>query len=91
MRDDQNEVPVPFDVVMLASRYQDNRSQAERAKFAPFCPMLSQGWALLAEGDVLFKMIHHEVRRHLIPALWTTLNNDGVGLIRNAVLKKVII
>ena len=85
MRHDEIELPVPFDVVMLATRYENNKGHAERERYAPFCPMLTQGWALLMEGDPLFKPIHKEVRPHLLPSLWTTLGREGVELIRKLI------
>jgi hypothetical protein len=79
MRDDEIEVPVPFDVVMLATRYRGNRGQAQQARHAPFAPMLSQGWALLAPGDPMFQPIHAQLRSQLIPSLWTTFDGTGAA------------
>jgi hypothetical protein len=72
MRDDT--IPVPFDVVMLALRYQP---PATFPAYAPFVPMLTQGWALVAAGDPLFRPIHQVLRAQLIPSLWTTLTEEG--------------
>lgn len=76
MRDDA--LPVPFDVAMLATRVEP--ACAAGRLTAPFAPMLSQGWALLAEGDPMFRPIHQELRAHLVPSLWTTLTSDGVAI-----------
>ena len=72
------EIPVPFDVVMLAMRY--DAVTAGQAPYAPFVPMLTQGWALLADGDPMFAPIHQELRAQLIPSLWTTLTELGVQI-----------
>jgi hypothetical protein len=82
MRDDEIELPVPFDVLMLATRHKPDAHTERRARFAPFAPMLSQGWALLMEGDPMHAQAHEKVRPHLIPSLWTTLDADGVRLVR---------
>jgi hypothetical protein len=71
-------VPVPFDVVMLAARYKP--ANAARPDYAPFAPLLSQGWALLSPGDPMFRPIHQELRPHLVPSLWTTLAQEGAEL-----------
>lgn len=82
MRHDEIEIPVPFDVVMLATRYKNNEAHAEQERYAPFCPMLAQGWALLMEGDPLYRPVHKEIRQHLLPSLWTTVSKAGVDIIR---------
>ena len=84
MRDDPD-LPVPFDVALLATRYPESADMARRARVAPFAPMLSQGWALLARGDALYDPIHDELRPHLVPSLWTTLDRAGVDVARNAI------
>lgn len=76
MRDDDPALPVPFDVAMLATRF-DPASVAGRL-IGPFAPMLSQGWALLAPGDPMFQPIHQKIREYLVPSLWTTFTSDGV-------------
>jgi pentatricopeptide repeat protein len=85
MRDDEIELPVPFDVLMLATRLKPDASKDPRARFAPFAPMLSQGWALLIPGDPMHKEIHQKLRPHLTPSLWTTLDVSGVRLVRRAI------
>ena len=71
-------LPIPFDVVMLAGRL--NAKAALAARYAPFVPMLTQGWALIAAGDPMFRPIHQTLRPHLIPSLWTTLTAQGADL-----------
>jgi Caspase domain len=72
---------VPFDVAMLATRYMRNRRGADRSEYAPEVPMLSQGWALLAPGDPMHADIHELLRPHLVPALWTTLTEEGIRIV----------
>jgi len=86
MRDDEFELPIPFDVLMLASRFQPDARLEPGARFAPFAPMLSQGWSLLASGDSMHDPLHEELRPHLLPSLWTTLDLDGIEIARASVL-----
>lgn len=86
MKDDEIEIPVPFDVVLLATRHEGGAVQEVDRRFAPFAPMLSQGWALLMPGDSLYHPIHQRLRPHLIPSLWTTFDAEGVAIARDAVL-----
>lgn len=65
--------PVPFDVALLAR-------ESEWPEVAPFCPMLSQGWALLALDRRTQRLA--ALRPTLIPALWTTLTPEGVDRVR---------
>jgi hypothetical protein len=40
--------------------------------------MLTQGFALLVDTpDPLFAPIHATLRPHLVPSLWTTLDEEG--------------
>ncbi|HXH37718.1 MAG TPA: caspase family protein [Thermoanaerobaculia bacterium] len=77
------EIPVPFDVAMLAARYRGNEAHAEQARYAPFAPLLSQGWSLLSPGDAMARPIHEQLRPCLIPSLWTTVTDEGVLVARN--------
>lgn len=86
MKVESHEIPVPFDVVMLAGRFKRGKNQVENVPHAPFAPMLSQGWSLLMKGDPLFLPIHQEMRPHLVPSLWTTLDLQGIEIARRAVL-----
>jgi hypothetical protein len=80
MQNDDPRIPVPFDVVMLATRSEPNAHAQPFARPAPFGPLLSQGWALLLPGDAMHKPIHEEVRPHLLPSLWTTFDAEGVAI-----------
>ena len=81
---DEPSMPIPFDVGMLAARFDANAIQ-EAHRFAPFFPMLAQGWAYLAHGDPLYDPIHGELRQHMLPSLWTTFDRVGAQLIGNAI------
>jgi caspase domain-containing protein len=85
MRDDEIELPIPFDVGLLATHYKPDLNQEPRARFAPFCPMLAQGWALLGEDHPMYAPIDGELRTHLVPSLWTTLSAEGVQIARTAI------
>jgi hypothetical protein len=85
MRNDDMDLPIPFDVGMLAARFRPGVHLEHTARFAPFCPMLAQGWALLAEDDPMYNSIHGELRPHLIPSLWTTFSFNGAQVARDGI------
>jgi Caspase domain len=73
--------PVPFDVALLARKLPSKGVLSSMQEVAPFCPMLTQGWALLEPYlDRLAPQVV-QARHHLVPALWTTLNAPGVELL----------
>jgi hypothetical protein len=72
----------PFDVAMLATRNSASGPLLANAPIVPRTPMLGQGWALLVEGDALWRPEHMQLCRQLIPALWTTFTREGVRLAR---------
>jgi pentatricopeptide repeat protein len=86
MRDDEIELPIPFDVAMLALRFKPTLLTEANVRTAPFTPMLSQGWALLMKGDAMHRPIHEELRPHLLPALFATLDAEGVAIARAKIL-----
>ncbi|MDN2584301.1 caspase family protein [Aquibium sp. ELW1220] len=68
---------LPFDVALLLG----GRSKKFKGRFdlaAPFCPMLMQGWPLLKNrfADVPPNLVG--LMDHLVPALWTTIDPDGM-------------
>ena len=77
-----------FDVAMLARRGVGPREAgpdpAKDLPILPFCPMLRQGWSLLAVRDAQLPQAAREARNWLLPALWTTFAPHGVQLLRNA-------
>jgi pentatricopeptide repeat protein len=80
MRQDEIELPIPFDVVMLALRHQPNALAEPFVRVAPFAPMLAQGWSLLLPRDPMHLPVHAALRPHLVPALFTTLTREGVAI-----------
>jgi hypothetical protein len=79
----QDSVAIPFDVAMLAARV-DPLVPAAASRFAPFCPMLTQGWSLLDERNPLHTDLHRQLASHLRPSLWTSLDEGGAALVREA-------
>jgi hypothetical protein len=83
MRDDLDG-HLPFDVAMLL-RTPDAQSERLRASAAvPFCPMLTQGWALLPAKRVMLPPSIEAAGRHLARSLWTLFEAEGVRLVRKA-------
>jgi hypothetical protein len=82
MREDLN--TELFDIAMLARR---GVSPAETAAqtILPFCPMLRQGWSLLAVRDARLPDAVNAARDWLLPALWTTFAPEGVTILRDAI------
>jgi hypothetical protein len=76
--------PVPFDVTLLARLFPDD-GNINSGNVAPFCPMLTQGWALLGPYLPRLQAEIQEARRHLVPSLWTTLQPKGLNLLRSGI------
>ncbi|MBR1299260.1 caspase family protein [Bradyrhizobium sp. AUGA SZCCT0042] len=78
-----------FDVAMLARRgVRPREAGADAATdlpILPFCPMLRQGWSLLAVRDAQLPDAVRKARDWLLPALWTTFAPQGVELLREAI------
>lgn len=75
-----------FDIAMLAGML-ENTTQ----KTAPFCPMISLGWAYLQKFE---KYIHPEVleaSNHLLPSLWTTFDKKGTKILTKLFNQKQIL
>jgi hypothetical protein len=65
-----------FDVALLA------RVDIPDRRMVPFCPMLTQGWNLLDSLKAIRVPEANELRSHLRPALWTTFDGDGFGIVQ---------
>jgi hypothetical protein len=75
--------PVFFDVGMLA--VQRNKKLPQSLHFAPWMPMLTQGWMLLGTFEGLMPNVLKEARKHLIPGLWTTFSTEGMDVLEEAI------
>ena len=78
-----------FDVAMLAGRgvrpREADPNDANALPILPFCPMLRQGWSLLAVREAQLPDVVRAARDWLLPSLWTTFAPEGVGLLRQAI------
>jgi hypothetical protein len=81
MRKDLNGA-VLLDVSLLAEPR--NRAKAEYWKSAfRFCPMLMRGWPLFLDDTRIPKTLKRAAD-HLVPALWTTFDAEGLSILRSA-------
>ena len=83
MRDDLN--GALFDVAMLERRPGSEMQLLEAPEVTPFCPILSQGWALLAAKRVRLPREVREAGQYRAPSLWTMFEETGLALVRSAV------
>jgi hypothetical protein len=79
--------PVPFDVALLAHRLTHTAVFVRPPAVRPVLPMLTQGWSLARAHNAPMPPMAKDLARHLLPALWTTLARDGVGLLWRAIEK----
>ncbi len=79
--------PVLFDVGMLAIQRDVNRPQV--LDFAPWMPLLTQGWMLLGDFEEAMPQVLREARKHLLPGLWTTFAPEGVDILEQAMFGRV--
>jgi hypothetical protein len=82
MRETGSSSGVPFDVAMLAFRF---NSDAGRLRCAPNFPMLTQGWALLGAVEDRLLPLARAARQHLVPSLWTTFSEAGLHVLEEGV------
>jgi hypothetical protein len=73
--------PVPFDVALLAGELPPGAVLVGMAGVTPLCPMLTQGWSLLGANEQRLAREVREAHTHLLPSLWTTLDERGVDLL----------
>jgi hypothetical protein len=72
-----------FDVAMLAGVLSGRVLWGPAGDLpAPFCPMLSQGWGLLRARNVTLPEELVSARDHLLRALWTTFDAEGLRIIQ---------
>jgi hypothetical protein len=83
LRDDLSGA-LPFDVAMLLRMPDAHPEKLGPGVVVPFCPMLTQGWALLPAKRVTLPPNIETAGRHLARSLWTLFEAEGVRLIRNS-------
>jgi hypothetical protein len=72
--------PILFDVAMLTNRLaRAARTTTHSLPISPFCPMLTQGWALVEPNEMWLPAPVRHAREHLLPGLWTTFSPEGVA------------
>jgi hypothetical protein len=64
---------------MLAA--QRDRRLAQDLDFAPWLPVLTQGWMLLGKFESEMPAVLREARQYLLPGLWTTFAKEGVDIL----------
>jgi hypothetical protein len=74
-----------FDVAMLSGHRQLLTPRSGGDGTVPFCPMLSQGWGFLRVRNVRVLPEVDSAQDHLRPALWTTFDSDGMGMLIAAI------
>ncbi len=65
-----------FDIAMLSGKL-----KIENNRLAPFCPMLSLGWAYRKRFEEYLHPQLMEASNFLVPNLWTTFDQNGTELV----------
>ena len=73
-----------YDVALYGRQIVADQSTPDGALVLPCCPMMTQGWGFAAAHTGLLPEALSSVRGHLIPALWTTLDPEGMKAIMDA-------
>lgn len=89
-------VLVPWDVAMLAAQYGKHDptdvvtwlNPPEVLDFAPWMPLLTQGWMLLGRYEIGMPEVLRRARRYLLPGLWTTFAKPGMRILDQALFSK---
>ena len=72
--------PILFDVAMLTNRLDKAaRNTTGLLRISPFCPMLTQGWALVEPNEMWLHAAVRRAQEDLLPGLWTTFGQRGVA------------
>ena len=79
--------PILFDVALLANKLPESYSSDDYRNIAPFCPMLTQGWALIEPSRDKIPEVIFQAGRHLVPSLWTTFRPEAADLLWSAIEK----
>lgn len=77
----QEQEPVLFDIALLAGGISGRSFSSDRQvpltrHYAPFCPMLTQGWLYLEPFNTRLDSLLEKAARYLVPGLWTTFRPD---------------
>ncbi len=80
--DDDEVRPILFDAMLLAGQITEEALLAKPPHVAPFCPVLTQGWAYLF-GHVPVNEVIRKAGEHVLPGLWTTFSPAGVSLLKD--------
>lgn len=75
-----------FDVAMLAGQL-DGKALRKDDDVVPFMPLLSQGWALISAYRIKLPAALDGIAGNLLPAVWTTLNPQGVSVVRDLIMR----
>ena len=70
-----------FDIAMLSQVLSADQSMDAPT---PFCPMLNQGWQFLAVSNATLPRQLSGVQEHILPALWTTFDAEGMSIVKAA-------
>jgi hypothetical protein len=78
-----------FDIALLSRGLEGQRAGTATGVY-PFLPLLAQGWALLPAHRVRLPPRLSDVRRHLLPSLWTLFDARGTSMIREAMASREV-
>ncbi|MGY2011971.1 caspase family protein [Nocardia gipuzkoensis] len=85
---------VSFDLALLASRPSATGGRSLSLSpilpneyiVHPFTPLMTRGWLLLGDNPAPARPYHRQLARHLIPALYTTFDTQGVDIALDVLL-----
>lgn len=75
-----------FDLALL-NRELDGRFAEEEADVFPKFPIMSAGWTLLSAYGVRLDERVAPLREHLVPSLWTLLDEEGTAIARQSLIE----
>lgn len=92
----QDGLPVFFDVALLAAQvpyvgpedYVFPWPPPKKLDFAPWMPLLTQGWLLVGEFEKSMPHAVLEAKKYLVPGLWTTFTREGLDILDAALFAK---
>jgi hypothetical protein len=78
-----------FDLALL-TRELYRKDVSKELDIYPSFPMLSQGWTLLSAYRVKLPKRLAELRDHLVPSIWTLLDQSGIDIARSAIKSGIL-